>query len=70
MSFLTDLRDWGTVTSQKLIETVLFGRKAVAAGTGVPDKVTGDSSELKKWLPYALIGLALIVALLFFKRKN
>ena len=68
--FLNDLRDWGMATSQKLIETVLFGKKAAAGGTAAPSSDTSSPQGLKTWLPYALIGGALIAALFVFKGKK
>jgi hypothetical protein len=70
MSFLTDLRDWATATSQQLIETKLFGKKAPAGGTAAPVSPESRQSTMKKWLPYGLIGGALIAALFVFKRKK
>lgn len=64
----TELRDWGIKTSQSFIESWLFGKKKTPAPSPSPDAV--GSSGLKKWLPYALIGAALVAVLLFFKGKK
>lgn len=68
-NWLNQIRDWGITTAQKLLENKLFG------GSGGADKVPspispGGSSDLKKWLPYGLIGGALVFALFAFRGKK
>jgi hypothetical protein len=68
-SWLDQIRDWGISTAQKLLENKLFGGSSGAPKT--PSPTSPDvSSELKKWLPYGLIGGALIFALFAFKGKK
>ncbi|MBE3088088.1 MAG: hypothetical protein IMZ71_03105 [Chloroflexi bacterium] len=67
--WLGDLQKWGTTVLEKGVETLLFGKKAAAAGTA--DSSAGQVvSKATKWLPYALIGGALVVVLLVFKGKK
>jgi hypothetical protein len=70
--FFDDAVKWGRETSQKLIETVLFGKKSVAqkGGTATDGTGTVEPSGLKRYLPYALIGVALIAALFVFKKRK
>lgn len=68
--WLGDLQEWGTTVLEKGVETLLFGKKTAAAGTAAPVAQGTSSAMLKKWLPYALIGGALVVVLLVFKGKK
>lgn len=65
---MQDIQKWGTSTAQKLIETWLFGKSS--SPTPAPVAPESNPSTLKKWLPYGLIGGALVAALFFFKGKK
>ena len=69
-SWLNQIRDWGISTAQKLLENKLFGGSSGSAKTPSPTDGGGGSSALKKWLPYGLIGGALVFALFAFKGKK
>jgi len=68
--WLRDLGAWGTEQAKKLLECKLFGKDAPAGGTGAPKSETPDPEKAKKWLPFALIGAALVAVLLLFKGKK
>ena len=68
--WLRDLGAWGTEQAKKLLECKLFGKDAPAGGTAAPGAGTLDTEKAKKWLPFALIGAALVAVLLLFKGKK
>ena len=69
-TWLQELATWGKDTAQKLLEGVLFGKKAAAGGTA--DSGVGETGREKatKWLPFALIGGALLAILFLYKGKE
>jgi len=68
--WMKDLGKWATEQARKLFESKLFGKKAAAGGTEAPGAGTIDTDKMKKWLPFALIGSALVAVLLLFKGKK
>ena len=68
--WLKDLQTWGTELGKKLLESKLFGKDAPAGGTAAPGAGTLDTEKAKKWLPFALIGAALVAVLLLCKGKK
>ncbi len=62
-----ELLDWGAQTSAKLIENALFKKDPPAAAGGSAPTQTVTKPGYSKWLPYGLIGGALIAALFLFK---
>jgi len=68
--WMRDLGKWATEQARKLVESRLFGGKAAAGGTEAPGAGTIDTDKMKKWLPFVLIGAALVAVLLLFKGKK
>jgi hypothetical protein len=68
--WMKDLGKWATEQARKLFESKLFGGKAAAGGTAAPGAGTIDTDKRTKWLPFALIGAALLSILFLFKRKK
>ena len=68
--WLADIGKWGDDLARRLLESKLFGKKAAAGGTGALDPEEIDAGKNKKWLPFALIGAALVAILLLFKGKK
>lgn len=67
--FLSDIRDWGVQTSQRLIENVLFGRKSAASPAPSAPGSEVSGSGLMKWAPFVLIAGVLVAALALFRKK-